>query len=305
MRSQFPTYGRCEFGARTAAVVAANRELPLVADIERGLESQEFKAFIQPKIHLLDRQVVGGELLARWNHPTRGFLPAGEFIPVMVRHGLIDSLLWSLFEQALTLQENLKCTDVLVPISLNMHPEQLANNNLVARLVNEIEKNNVSHNSIIFEILESATLPVSSDACKNALHLRRAGCGLSLDDFGSGYSALERLIVLPFTEVKLDRTFVQRIQDDFQVEAVISCALTLTEKLGMSLVVEGVETALQYQRLTQLGVQYAQGYFFARPMPSEIFIEYCGKFGRATSRGGTRLLSECERSVSWSPTYKA
>ena len=290
MRSQFPTHLRSEFGARTAAVDAANPELPLVADIKRGLESKEFKAFIQPKIHLLDRQVVGGELLARWNHPTRGFLPAGEFIPVMVRHGLIDSLLWSLFEQGLILQENLRYTDVLVPISLNMHPDQLANNNLVGRLVNEIEKNDVSHNSITFEILESATLPASSAAYKNALHLRRAGCGLSLDDFGSGYSTLERLIVLPFTEVKLDRAFVQRIQDDFQVEAVISCALTLTEKLGMSLVVEGVETAFQYQRLTQLGVQFAQGYFFARPMPSEVFIEYCGKFGRATSRDGNRLF---------------
>ncbi|XVO84803.1 EAL domain-containing protein [Pseudomonas palleroniana] len=290
MRRQFPTCGGSEFGVRATAVGAVNLELPLVADIQRGLESHEFKAFIQPKIHLLDRQVVGGELLARWNHPIRGLLPAGEFIPVMVRHGLIDSLLWALFEQGLTLQKNLKGTDALVPISLNMHPEQLENNNLVEGLIKEIEKHNVSHNSIIFEILESAVLPASSDAYKNASHLRRAGCGLSLDDFGSGYSTLERLIVLPFTEVKLDRAFVQKIQDDFQVEAVISCALALTEKLGMSMVVEGVETAAQCQRLTQLGVNYAQGYFFARPMPPEVFIEYCGKFGRAIPRDGTRLF---------------
>ncbi|UIN53855.1 EAL domain-containing protein [Pseudomonas kribbensis] len=290
MKRQFPTYLESESGVRAAAASTAHSQLHLVADIKRGLESQEFKAFIQPKIHLLDRQVAGGELLARWNHPVRGVLPAGEFIPAMVQHGLIDSLLWILFKQGLALQRQLTQMDALVPLSLNLHPMQLANKKLVERLIEEIERNNVRHNSIVFEILESATLPGSSAAYENALHLRRAGCGLSLDDFGSGYSTLERLIVLPFTEVKLDRAFVQRVPDDFQVEAIISFALALTERLSMSMVVEGVETATQCQRLIQLGVQYAQGFFFARSMPSEVFVEYCGKFGRGVSSARTRLF---------------
>lgn len=290
MERQFPTYDRSDHEVGATAAGATDLELSLVADIKRGLESQEFRAFIQPKIHLLDRQVVGGELLARWNHPVRGVLPAGEFIPTMVRHGLIDSLFWALFEQGLVLQRRLEHTEALVPLSFNLHPVQLANNELVGRLINEIERYRVDHNSIVFEILESATLPSSSAAYENALNLRRAGCGLALDDFGSGYSTLERLIALPFTEVKLDRAFVPRIQDDFQVEAIISCALGLTEKLGMSMVVEGVETAAQCQHLTQIGVHYAQGYFFARPMPSEMFVEYCGKFGRAVPNVGTRIF---------------
>lgn len=289
MEHQFPTFGRSDLGVR-AASDSTELELPLVADIKRGLESQEFKAFIQPKIHLLDRQVVGGELLARWNHPVRGVLAAGEFIPAMVQHGLVDALFWTLFEQGLALQKRLEHTEALVPLSFNLHPVQLANNDLVGRLIAEIDRCRVVHNSIVFEILESATLPSSSAAYENARHLRRAGCGLSLDDFGSGYSTLERLIVLPFTEVKLDRAFIQRIQDDFQAEAIISCVLELTEKLGMSMVVEGVETAAQCQHLMQIGVHYAQGYFFARPMPSEMFVEYCGKFGRAVPNVGSRMF---------------
>ncbi|MOA25082.1 Cyclic di-GMP phosphodiesterase Gmr [compost metagenome] len=116
------------------------------------------------------------------------------------------------------------------------------------------------------------------------MRLRMLGCGLAMDDFGAGYSSLDRLSDLPFTQIKLDRAFVRKMQHQPKSAAIISCSVTLAQALGISLVIEGVETVEQQARLIELGATFAQGFLFARPMPASHFIDFC--VGQMTNKGG-------------------
>jgi len=128
---------------------------------------------------------------------------------------------------------------------------------------------------IMFEITESGLISAPASSLENLVRLRIMGCGLAMDDFGAGYSSLDRLSELPFSQIKLDRAFVHKLQTQPRSAAIISCAVALAQALGFSLVIEGVENAEQQARLIELGGTYAQGYLFARPMPQNHFVDYC------------------------------
>jgi EAL domain-containing protein (putative c-di-GMP-specific phosphodiesterase class I) len=243
--------------------------------VQRGLDNGEFEAFYQPKVTLEGQQLVGAEVLARWTHPQWGVLSPAHFLSVMEQHDLIDRMFWQLFEQGLALHQRLAAQGQVVNLAFNLHPAQLACNSLTERIPMLLKRAQVPPARVMFEITESGLISAPASSLENLVRLRMLGCGLAMDDFGAGYSSLDRLSELPFSQIKLDRTFVHKMQSQPRSAAIISCSVALARALDISLVIEGVETVEQQARLIELGGTLAQGYLFARPMPGSHFIDFC------------------------------
>lgn len=250
-------------------------ELPTLNDVQQGLDNGEFEAYYQPKVTLQGQLLVGAEVLARWTHPQWGVLPPAHFLPVMEKHKLINRLFWQLFEQGLALQRRLAAQGEGISLAFNLHPSQLVCTALIERITLLIKRSQVPPASVTFEITESGFISAPARSLENLVRLRMLGCGLAMDDFGAGYSSLDRLSDLPFSEIKLDRAFARKMQSQPKSAAIISCSVALARALGISLVIEGVETVEQQVRLIELGATLAQGFLFARPMPESHFIDFC------------------------------
>jgi EAL domain-containing protein (putative c-di-GMP-specific phosphodiesterase class I) len=193
----------------------------------------------------------------------------------MEAHNLINRLFWQLFEQGLSLQQRLAAQRQGIDLAFNLHPAQLACAALTERITLLIKRSQVPAASVTFEITESGLISAPARSLENLVRLRMLGCGLAMDDFGAGYSSLDRLSELPFSEIKLDRAFVRKMQNQPKSAAIISCSVALARALGISLVIEGVETVEQQAHLIELGATLAQGFLFARPMPESHFIDFC------------------------------
>ncbi|WP_339070249.1 EAL domain-containing response regulator [Pseudomonas idahonensis] len=250
-------------------------ELPTLADVIRGLDNGEFEPYYQPKVALDNASLQGAEALARWNHPQLGVLPPSHFLHIMEHHSLLDRLFWQLFDQGLALRRKLAQKGIPLSFSFNLHPSQLASQTLTESIATLLVLFQVPSSSITFEITETSLISAPASSLENLVRLRVMGCGLAMDDFGAGYSSLDRLCELPFSQIKLDGTFVRKMGHHPRSSAIIGYTVALARSLGMSLIIEGVETREQQQRLLELGCDIAQGFVFARPMPESHFIAYC------------------------------
>lgn len=253
----------------------SSTEMPSLNEVLQGLDNGEFEAYYQPKVTLQGEVLVGAEVLARWVHPEWGVLAPAHFLPVLEQHNLIDRMFWHLFEQGLALHQRMSAQGKIISLAFNLHPAQLACSTLTERIPIMLKRAHVPATCVIFEITESGLLSAPANSLENLVRLRILGCGLAMDDFGAGYSSLDRLSDLPFSEIKLDRGFVSKMQSQPRSAAIVSCAVALAQALNISLVIEGVETPEQRNRLVGLGCTTAQGYLFARPMPQSHFIDYC------------------------------
>lgn len=250
-------------------------EMPSLSDVLQGLDNGAFEAYYQPSVTLEGEVLVGAEVLARWVHPQWGVLAPAHFLPVLEQHNLIDRMFWHLFEQGLALHRQLAAQGMTINLAFNLHPAQLACSALTERIPLMLKRAHVAASCVTFEITESGLLSAPASSLENLVRLRILGCGLAMDDFGAGYSSLDRLSELPFSEIKLDRAFIHKMQTQPRSAAIISCSVALAQALNISLVIEGVETGEQQMRLIELGCTIAQGYLFARPMPQSHFIDYC------------------------------
>ena len=234
--------------------------------VRQAIIDRQLEAYYQPKFDLRTGAVLGVEVLARWNHPFKGVLSPAVFLPVMERCGLMDELLFALMQQALTLQRQAKGHGLTLDLAFNLQAAQLGDAGLTAHIKGLLTAYQAPCGGITFELTESGLLEVPAVSLENLVRLRMLGCRLSIDDFGAGFSSLQRLCQLPFNEIKLDAEFVHGLAFEPRCRAVIGSTLALGETLGMSVVVEGIETAEQQQQLLELGCTQGQGYWYARPM---------------------------------------
>lgn len=241
-------------------------ELADEQQVRRALLEQQLQAYYQPKFDLHSGAVLGVEVLARWNHPFQGVLSPAVFLPAMERSGLMDDLLFCLMQQALVLQGQALSQGLALDLAFNLHAAQLADVALTARIKTLLATHQTPCASVTFELTESGLLEVPAVSLENLVRLRMMGCRLSIDDFGAGFSSLQRLCQLPFTEIKLDAEFVRGLLHEPRCRAVICSTLALGQTLGMSVVIEGIETTEQHQALLALGCTQGQGYWHARPM---------------------------------------
>ena len=250
-------------------------EFPSLADVIRGLDNGEFEPYYQPKVALGDTSLLGVEALARWNHPRLGVLPPSHFLHIMEHYNLLDRLFWQVLDQGLALRRVMAAKGTALSFSFNLHPSQLASETLTESISSLLTQFQVPSTSIIFEISETCLTDAPASQLENLVRLRTMGCGLAMDDFGTGYASLDRLCELPFSQIKLEGAFVRKMRHSPRSSLIISSTVALARSLGISLVVEGVETLEQKERLQELGCTVAQGFLFARPMPESHFIAYC------------------------------
>lgn len=239
--------------------------MPSESTIRRAIANQEFRAYYQPKFSLRTGEIDGAEVLARWQTLDHGLISPSFFLPSIQRYGLVNELFYNLLAQGLSLQKLVQSNGKPFKLAFNLDVSQLNNLDLVERIKLLLRTHGASPQGLIFELTETGLLEIPHVGMENMVRLRMLGVGLAIDDFGVGYSSLERLCQMPFNELKLDAGFIQRM-DQHRYIKVIQGTLSLAKDLNMRVVAEGIETAEQLRGLSRLGCQWGQGYFYARPM---------------------------------------
>ena len=222
----------------------------------------------QPKVRCGSGQLAGFEALARWDHPELGAVPPVFFVPLAERHGLIDRLTDRVLEQSLRWFADTPPSGA-VRLSVNLSALTLADPRFVARMVQLCREAGVPPSSLILELTESSRPDDQVMSLRVLTRLRMQGFNLSLDDFGTGYSSMTRLARLPFSEIKIDRSFVSAAVASEESRALVRAVVDLGRNLGLTTVAEGVEDAETLALLDDLGADLAQGFHIARPLPPD------------------------------------
>jgi len=241
-------------------------------EILAALEEERFEAFFQPKIDLHTGLLVGAEALARLRHPQRGIVGPSEFIGYLEEHGLIDRLTRIILRQAATacagwLKEGLDIT-----VSVNLSLTSLHDPALAEQVTQMVRAAGLDPARMVLEITESAAMADVGHALENLARMRMKGFGLSIDDFGTGYASLQQLARVPFTELKIDRSFVADASLNPRRNVMLESSNDLARRLGLKSVAEGVETRADWDHLRKIDCAVAQGYFIAKPMPAADFL---------------------------------
>lgn len=237
-----------------------------MADTPRGTPDLDaFQAYFQPIVVLRTGRLHGFELLARWNHPVRGWLLPESFIPDAERDGWIDALTWELMRQAFAASAHLPQP---LTLSVNVSPTQLRNAELPQRIQALADHSGFRLHRLTIEITESALADDVAEARAVVTDLKRRGCALALDDFGTGYSSLSQLESLPFDTVKVDRSFTGAMAQKRSCRKIVAAVVGLGQSLGLTTVAEGVETEEQAGMLRWLGCDLAQGWLYGEPVPA-------------------------------------
>jgi EAL domain-containing protein (putative c-di-GMP-specific phosphodiesterase class I) len=249
-------------------------KLQLNNDLRRAIERSEFVLHYQPKIDLADGRVHGVEALLRWNHPQRGMVTPGEFIPALEDSGLILPVgEWVLEEAAAQLRRWLREGLRALPVAVNLSAKQFRRRDLDALIRRTLAAAGVSAGLIELEITESCLMEDAEDAVRLLANLRAAGLRISVDDFGTGYSSLSSLTRLPLNALKIDRSFVRDVVSSAEAASIVRAVIDMAHNLSFTVVAEGVETAEQMAFLKRHGCDLAQGYLFDRPMPASQLAE--------------------------------
>jgi diguanylate cyclase (GGDEF)-like protein/PAS domain S-box-containing protein len=271
-------------GMRQDALVRLETEHGLRLAIERG----ELVLHYQPEVSLPRGQIIAAEALVRWNHPTRGLLPPSEFIPLAEETGVIVPLgAWVLRTAC---AEAAGWARALAPgtapsIAVNVSARQLADPTLVETVVEALADSGLPAESLCIEITESALMEDASVAVRVLTELRAIGVVIAVDDFGTGYSSLAYLQRFPVSVLKIDRSFVDRVDGGVEESAIVAAVVRLAHTLGHVSIAEGVERPEQLAALQRLECDRAQGFYFARPMAAADFAELVGSAPTTTSGG--------------------
>jgi diguanylate cyclase (GGDEF)-like protein len=256
------------FGPELSVRVSAR--LKLEAELRRALERGQFVVCFQPVVDVHRGQVCQVEALLRWQHPERGLIGPGEFIPVAEETGLIIPIgRWVLSEACRQLREWQVEDPKGAPavVGVNLSPRQFQDPNLVDEVARVLAETGLNPASLELEVTEAVMMPDLDLAVETLGRLKALGVRIALDDFGSGYSSLAYLARLPIDTIKVDRSFVAQVLDSPASRAVVRAVVGFGAQFGMTVVAEGVETEAQFRQVQALGCGYAQGYYFARPAP--------------------------------------
>ncbi|KQV47368.1 two-component response regulator [Pelomonas sp. Root1217] len=255
---------------RTAGAGSRPQFEPGLDEISRGLDAGEFVPFFQPKVSISTGLIKGVEALARWQHPQHGLLSPATFIARIEGTPLMARFTLSMVEQALRHLQAWTRSLPALTLSLNLSADDLADQAFIERLTDLVARHGAAPASVIWEVTE--TMIMNSQSMANLARLGLKGFGLSMDDYGIGYSSMQTLSRSPFTELKIDRIFVNGASERSNRRAILNSSLDMGRRLGVCTVAEGVETVEDWRLLAELGCDVAQGYLIARPMPAAELI---------------------------------
>ncbi|MFN3955744.1 MAG: EAL domain-containing protein [Pararhodobacter sp.] len=259
------------------AEASAMKELLLEQDLARAIAQDELMLHYQPIVHLKTMEIAGFEALVRWQHPSHGWLPPLDFVPLAERSGLIRALTrWCLARAARDVQgfSSLLPMNVAPHVAVNVSGHDLVDSEFNAYLEQILASNPAAESLLKIEVTESvfAENPEIARACLQ--RCRELGVGVAIDDFGTGYSSLSQLHSLPITALKIDRSFVMRLGSDATSRKIVQTILRLASDLDIQTVAEGIEDEAAMSDLATMGVTFGQGYHFSRPLPFEAAVAW-------------------------------
>lgn len=250
----------------------------LEADIRRAAEHGELKVYLQPKYDIMSEHVIGAEALIRWEHPERGMLTPSQFVPTCEENGYICQIDYFVLEEVCRKMKEWKEEGKkLVKVSTNFSRRHLSEPDFVDRLVNTVNKYGLKPSDLEIELTESVAYEEMETLLAVMRQIKEAGFGLSMDDFGSGYSSLSLLREMPVDVLKLDKGFLDGCHEGVSAsrdKRIVYHIISMAKDLNISVLAEGVETVQQKEFLKASKCDMIQGYFYAKPMPSKCFGDY-------------------------------
>lgn len=251
-------------------------------EILEGIRERQFEPFFQPKIDFATDAIVGAEALARWRTPQHGIVAPYAFIPQLEKHRRIYDLTFLMLERSAAACLAWRASGLDLSVSVNLSLVSLTDTSLAERVTRVVCATGLEPKHVILEVTETAAMTEVAPALENLARLRMNGFGLAVDDYGTGFSSLSQLTRVPFTELKIDQSFVRDCISDQTRLAIVDSSVALARRLGMESVAEGVETREDWDALKHAGCRLAQGYFIAKPLENADFEVFCR--ARASAR---------------------
>ena len=251
------------------------KEQKITQTMSRALENNEFSVYYQPKHSLEDGSIIGAEALVRWFSSERGMISPAEFVPIFEGNGFImklDMFVWE--EVCKFIKSGMDAGNDIVPISVNISRIDLYNPELCSFIKGLVEKYDIPRSKLELEFTESAFMENPQLLIQTMSTLRDYGFTVEIDDFGSGYSSLNMLKDAPVDVLKIDLHFLAKGNNGERADSIMSAIVRMAKMLGMLSIVEGVETQAQIDFLKTIGCTMVQGYYFAKPMPEDEFVDY-------------------------------
>jgi EAL domain-containing protein (putative c-di-GMP-specific phosphodiesterase class I)/FixJ family two-component response regulator len=251
---------------------ACTRNSHSEADLTAAIRLGHVAAWFQPKVSVAGREIIGAEALARWILPSGEVREPGSFLPQVERLGLMPQLTDAIAAQAFAGCARWRRQGVRAKVCLNMPLTVLAAQGVAEALTGTVDSHGLVPQDVVVEVTESAAAPSLGPALESLARLRMRGFGLSLDDFGTGYASMERLTCIPFSELKIDRSFVRDAASRRARRLGFEASVAVAARLGLQTVAEGVESAEDWRVVQELGCDMAQGWLLGRAMPLHEFI---------------------------------
>ncbi len=260
-------------------------------DVRRCIAKDEILVMYQPKIDIETLQFVSAEALVRWQHPDMGILGPGTFLPLVEELDMIGTMTTLIMEKAYSQVSKWKSIGINPNIAINLSARSFNDLNLPEQMVAITNKYNIATKRVTLEVTESWRTQDKTLALDILTRLRLKGFKLSIDDFGTGYSSMTQLKQVPFTELKLDQSFVRGAGTDKQARIIVETCIALGQRLGLHVVAEGVEKQSDWDLVTELGCDEVQGYFIARPMPGSNIPLWLERWNRSLGLDSTASIA--------------
>ncbi len=245
------------------------KSLELISDLRRAVEREELRLHFQPKVDAHDLQVIGVEVLLRWEHPRLGFVPPDEFIPLAEQSGNIKPITDWVLQRAIEQCRDWKRSGWTPIVAVNLSAMDLLDEELPARISGWLRSNGVPPRQLMLEVTESAVMHDPQHATQVLHRLKASGVRHAIDDFGTGYSSLAQLKQLPVEELKIDRSFIMQLREHGEDAVIVRSTIELAHNMGLQVTAEGVETDEGLRFLQAHKCDQLQGYYISRPLPLE------------------------------------
>jgi len=257
-----------------------------IEQVLAGIDNDEFEPFFQPKIDVATGRVRGAEALARWRHPELGVIAPFAFIDVLESNERIADLTWAMLAKSAALCRQWRAAGFDISVAVNISVKLLTDVSVSDAITWQVRNQGLDPQHLILEVTESAMMTDVGHVLENLARLRMKGFGLSIDDYGTGYSSMQQLTRIPFSELKIDQSFVIHASHQESSRLILESSLDMARKLRITAVAEGTETLEDWNLLRRIGCDVAQGYFIAKPMDADAFGKWMQRWNEGWSSVG-------------------
>jgi len=249
----------------------------ILGDIDLAIRSRWMFLVYQPKIDIATGKIHSVEALIRWNHPVKGFVPPGLFIPQAEQSTLIENITDFVLKQAILQLKLWQRSGIDVNIAINVSTYNLLQPNFVNKVLNMLQENKLDTENLEIEITEGSLITDFQHVLNGLKHLHDANIKIALDDFGTGYSSLQYLQKLPIDFLKIDQSFVRNLETSKQSKEIVKAIVDLAHTINIKTIAEGIETMADYDYLNNVGCDIGQGFYMSKPLTSNAFVSWYSK----------------------------